>query len=108
MMAEKLLHLQMDIHYQSKFGKLQIQKLETSAKNPLVCHFSHHSSKGNEWKDSNLSGHNGIYEVRLPDPPSGWTAFFIEFTFPGYGGPLVHKFTTEVSVVPEKYPCRLP
>jgi hypothetical protein len=36
-------------------------------------------------------------------PEAGWTAFFVEFTYPGAGkDPL--KFTTEVRVVPDTLP----
>ena len=45
----------------------------------------------------------GIYLGRVPKPPKGFTAFFIEFTFPS-GGKYPFKFSTEVSVVPDVLP----
>jgi hypothetical protein len=42
-----------------------------------------------------------------PRPGQGWTAFFVELTFPGPGNlPLV--FTTEVVVAPDVYPFPAP
>jgi PhoPQ-activated pathogenicity-related protein len=46
----------------------------------------------------------GVYVARVPKPAKGWTAFFVEATFPG-AGPSPLKFTTAVRVLPdiEKY-----
>jgi PhoPQ-activated pathogenicity-related protein len=50
---------------------------------------------------------HGVYLARIPKPAKGWTAFFIEFTFPGPGKyPL--KFTTAVRVLPDTEPFPLP
>ncbi|GMV92945.1 MAG: hypothetical protein AMXMBFR82_27230 [Candidatus Hydrogenedentota bacterium] len=43
------------------------------------------------------------YTAQLPVPANGWTAFFVELTFPS-GGPNPFKFTTEVSVIPDVLP----
>ncbi|MCC6145019.1 MAG: hypothetical protein IT368_14535, partial [Candidatus Hydrogenedentes bacterium] len=44
----------------------------------------------------------GEYYAPAPTPAQGWTAFFIELTFPsGISHPFI--FTTEVSVVPDTY-----
>jgi PhoPQ-activated pathogenicity-related protein len=49
----------------------------------------------------------GHYVARVPKPPTGYTAFFIELTFPaGDGHPF--KFTTGVKVVPDVYPFPAP
>jgi PhoPQ-activated pathogenicity-related protein len=45
--------------------------------------------------------------ARIEPPPSGWTAFFVELTFPGAGRhPL--KLTTGVRVVPDTLPFEPP
>ena len=45
--------------------------------------------------------------ARVPDPPAGWTAFFVETTFRGVGKyPL--KLTSGVRVVPDKLPFDAP
>ena len=41
--------------------------------------------------------------VRTDGDWEGWTAFFVELTFKS-GGPFPFKFTTEVSVVPDRLP----
>jgi PhoPQ-activated pathogenicity-related protein len=49
----------------------------------------------------------GVYVARVPKPASGWTAFFVEFTFPGPDKyPL--KFTTAVRVLPDTEPFPMP
>lgn len=58
---------------------------------------------GPAWRSEPLTPENGVYFVTLPAPPSGYTAFFVELSFPGPGSlPLV--FTTEVVVTPDTYP----
>jgi PhoPQ-activated pathogenicity-related protein len=42
----------------------------------------------------------GVYIGQVPVPPAGWTAFFIEMTYPS-GGTVPFKFTTEVNVLPK-------
>ena len=45
----------------------------------------------------------GVYEANVPEPPSGWTAWFVELTYPsGMAAPF--KFTTDVYVTPEEPP----
>lgn len=62
---------------------------------------------GPAWKSEPLADDNGIYFVTIPAPATGYTAFFIELTFPGPGAfPLV--FTTEVVVTPDTYPFPAP
>ena len=45
----------------------------------------------------------GVYVARISAPPKGWTAWFMELTFPT-GGKYPLKLTTEVKVLPETYP----
>ena len=49
------------------------------------------------------AGDGGVYVGNVPKPPKGWTAYFVELTYPSFGGiPL--KFTTGVRVVPDTLP----
>ncbi len=59
---------------------------------------------GAAWTKTPIQGGHGIYTAVVTPPPSGFTAFFLELTFPGptSDGPLV--FTTEVVVTPDIYP----
>jgi PhoPQ-activated pathogenicity-related protein len=62
---------------------------------------------GSAWKSSDLEGKKGVYEARVEKPTSGWSAFFVELTYPGTGKyPL--KFTTQVRVIPDIYPFPAP
>lgn len=45
----------------------------------------------------------GEYRVSVETPPEGYTAYFVEMTFPT-AGPYPLKFTTEVFVVPDVLP----
>jgi PhoPQ-activated pathogenicity-related protein len=45
----------------------------------------------------------GVYVGRVSKPEQGFAAFFVELTYPG-PAKLPHKFTTEVSVVPDVLP----
>ncbi|MCC6821642.1 MAG: PhoPQ-activated pathogenicity-related family protein [Verrucomicrobia subdivision 3 bacterium] len=45
----------------------------------------------------------GVYVGKVPEPAKGWTAFFVELTFPT-GNPEPFKFTTQVRVVPDVLP----
>jgi hypothetical protein len=45
--------------------------------------------------------------ARVPVPAAGWTAFFLEFTFPS-GGPFPLKTTTGVRVLPDTLPYPAP
>jgi PhoPQ-activated pathogenicity-related protein len=46
---------------------------------------------------------DGVYVAEIPKPAKGFTAGFLEFTFPTPGGSS-WKFTTAVKVVPDVYP----
>jgi PhoPQ-activated pathogenicity-related protein len=50
---------------------------------------------------------NGVYEAALTRPSKGWTASFIELTFPS-GGKYPFKFTTPVRIMPDTLPYPLP
>ena len=45
----------------------------------------------------------GIYVGRVPQPEKGWTAYFVELTYPS-GGKYPFKFTTAVRVTPDTEP----
>lgn len=47
----------------------------------------------------------GVYIASVPKPANGYTAFFVELTYPS-GGKYPFKFTTEVSVVPDMLPFK--
>lgn len=59
---------------------------------------------GKVWTSTLLEDQgNGVYIARVPEPEKGWTAFFVELTYP-VGGPVPLKVTTQVHVVPDKVP----
>lgn len=65
-------------------------------------------SIGADYKSSVLKeSENGIYTANVEKPPKGWTAFFVELTFPS-GGKYPFKFTTAVRVVPDTLPYKMP
>ncbi len=50
---------------------------------------------------------DGRWVGAVDAPPTGWSAFFLEFTFPG-PGEAPFKFSTEIEVVPEDLPFGWP
>ena len=59
---------------------------------------------GKVWESSDLSEQgSGRYIAKVPEPAEGWTAFFVELSYPSDSG-FLHKFTTEVHVVPDRLP----
>jgi PhoPQ-activated pathogenicity-related protein len=50
---------------------------------------------------------NGTYVGTVPKPASGWTAYFVEMTYPGVAK-TPFKFTTGVRVIPDILPFPLP
>ncbi len=59
---------------------------------------------GAVWKSTDFgAGNRRTYVAKVAEPKKGWTAFFVELTFES-GGPISHKFTTEIKVVPETLP----
>jgi PhoPQ-activated pathogenicity-related protein len=62
-------------------------------------------SIGAVWKSTPLElDPNGHYIARVPAPPAGYTAFFVELTFPG--ATLPFKFTTPVRILPDTLPFK--
>jgi PhoPQ-activated pathogenicity-related protein len=61
---------------------------------------------GNAYQASVLTPEkDGTYVGKVAKPEKGFTAFFVELTYPG-PGPYPFKFTTEVSVVPDILPFK--
>jgi len=59
---------------------------------------------GRAWTSSILRQQGaGVYVAKVPEPPAGWTAFFVELIYAS-GGPIPYKFTTQVRVVPDRLP----
>ena len=59
---------------------------------------------GPVWKSAELkAGADGNYVAMLAKPAKGYSAFFVELTYPGVGRyPM--KYTTQVKVIPDVYP----
>jgi PhoPQ-activated pathogenicity-related protein len=63
---------------------------------------------GKVWKSKVLEEfEQGVYIGKVEEPEKGWTAFFVELTYPS-GAEVPFKFTTEVRVVPETLPYTYP
>ncbi len=63
---------------------------------------------GPAYKSSPLAAEkDGVYHARVAPPTEGYTAYFVEMTFPS-GGKYPFKFTTGVRVTPDKLPFSLP
>lgn len=61
---------------------------------------------GPKWQSSPLADQgDGVYAAKVPTPDKGWTAFFIELTFPS-GCRAPFKFTTQVRVLPDTLPYK--
>jgi PhoPQ-activated pathogenicity-related protein len=60
-------------------------------------------SLGPAWESADLEAQKGVYVARVPKPASGFTAYFVELTFPSS---IKHpfKFTTAVRVTPDVLP----
>ena len=62
---------------------------------------------GPKWESTRLSDQSGgVYLAKVPKPAKGWTAFFVELTFPSGKDTPAFKFTTQVSVVPDLLPFK--
>jgi PhoPQ-activated pathogenicity-related protein len=62
------------------------------------------SNIGNAYTASVVSeSEPGKYEVTITDPPSGWTAYFLEFRY-NLGGPNPLHLTTEIYITPDVLP----
>ncbi|MCS6952137.1 MAG: PhoPQ-activated pathogenicity-related family protein [Bryobacterales bacterium] len=62
---------------------------------------------GAVWTSSPVEAADGVWRAAVPPPPEGWTAYFLEFTFPS-GTKFPFKFTTPVRVVPDRLPFPAP
>jgi PhoPQ-activated pathogenicity-related protein len=63
---------------------------------------------GPKWASSPLSeSGRGTYVARVDKPAKGWTAYFVELTYPS-GGTYPFKFTTAVRVEPDTLPYPSP
>jgi len=63
-------------------------------------------SFGLNWHSSPLTDEgNGVYVGKVGAPQKGWSAFFVEFTFPS-GTRFPFKFTTAVRVLPDTLPFK--
>lgn len=61
---------------------------------------------GPQWKSTMLVANaDGAYVAKVAPPNKGWTAYFIEFTYPAKGQATL-KLTTQVRVVPDVLPFR--
>lgn len=60
---------------------------------------------GKAYTATELTGKDGIYTAKVAKPKKGWSAFFVELTYPGPAS-IPFKFTTEVSVVPDVLPYK--
>ena len=59
---------------------------------------------GRVWKDSPATpGKHGEWVGAVKKPEAGWTAYFVELTYPGAGKNSL-KFTTAVRVTPDTLP----
>jgi PhoPQ-activated pathogenicity-related protein len=59
---------------------------------------------GPKWESAPLDDQGGgVYIAKVKTPPKGWTAFFIELTFPS-GCAVPFKFTSPVRVLPDVLP----
>jgi PhoPQ-activated pathogenicity-related protein len=62
---------------------------------------------GPVWQSTTLAEQGGgVYLAKVPRPPKGWTAFFVELTFPSGNASPPFKFTTQVRVVPDVLPYK--
>ena len=62
---------------------------------------------GPKWQSSPLADQGrGVYLAKVPKPAKGWTAFFVELTFPSGNQSPPFKFTTQVRVVPDVLPFK--
>ncbi|MBN2327869.1 MAG: PhoPQ-activated pathogenicity-related family protein [Candidatus Omnitrophica bacterium] len=60
------------------------------------------------WTSADLKeSEDGVYLAEVEKPQQGWTAYFIEMTYPS-GIQVPFKFTTGVKVIPDEYPYDYP
>lgn len=62
---------------------------------------------GPNWQATPISiNSDGTLEAALKTPSTGWSAYFVEVTFPGIGG-VPDKYTTPVYILPDTLPFNL-
>lgn len=62
---------------------------------------------GSTWSSTPVNADDhGVFVGRIKTPAKGWTAFFVELTYPG-GSAAPFKFTTSVRVLPDTLPFKL-
>jgi PhoPQ-activated pathogenicity-related protein len=95
-------------HFESA-GKVRVQCQDLPAKvilwqatNPKARDFRKEAI-GPQYKATVLAGANGQYTANVDTPAKGWTAYFVELTYPSVGNSYV-KCTTPVRVIPDTYP----
>jgi PhoPQ-activated pathogenicity-related protein len=103
-------------HADRSAGTLTVRTVDTpsqamlwQASNPTKRDFRLETI-GPAWTSTPLSATNGIYTATVT-AAQGWSAFFVELTFPGPGTPpndIPLVFTTEVVVTPDTYPFQPP
>jgi PhoPQ-activated pathogenicity-related protein len=94
-------------------GSIQVEVKEVpsgvriwQATNPNARDFRVESF-GTNWHSSVLLGTGGgRFNAKVPKPADGWTAFFVELTFPSGLNQAPFKFTTPVRVVPDTLPFK--
>jgi PhoPQ-activated pathogenicity-related protein len=61
---------------------------------------------GPQWKSAALSEQGqGVFDTKVAAPPKGWTAYFVELTFPSLcQAPF--KFSTPVKIIPDTLPYK--
>ncbi len=90
------------IHVESKTKPSKVKLWQ--ATNPNARDFRLETI-GPAYKDSEVTATaDGVYEVKLQNPPEGWTAAFIELTYDN--DPAPYKFTSGVTIVPETLPFK--
>ena len=59
-----------------------------------------------KWEARKLDGENAV-TVNIPEPDTGWIAYYVELEFPGL---LAFKYnvSTEIQVLPKKFPFPYP
>jgi len=95
-------------------GSIQVKALDKpaavkmwQATNPKARDFRV-ETLGKVWTSTDLTDQGGgVYTAKVEDPAEGWTAFFVELTYPS-GTRAPFKFTTQVRVVPDKLPFTYP
>ena len=58
---------------------------------------------GPAYRSTDLTAEGGVYVAHVEKPEKGWTAYFVEMTYPS-GGRYPFKFTTAVRVNPDTEP----